>query len=181
MEQKTTSINPVIQCTVYDSPCGRLILGSIGDALCLCDWDIPPRRSVIDSRLKEGFNAELLYQPSAVTDKAAQMLDEYFEGRRHSFDLPLIFSGSDFRKCVWQTLLSIPYGSTSSYSQVAAMIGHPKAVRAVASAIAANPISIFVPCHRIVLLSGIAGNYAGTPAAKSYLLNLEAHNANRPG
>lgn len=110
---------------------------------------------------------------SQVTEKAAAELDEYFAGRRTAFDIPLLMAGSDFRKDVWKALLTIPYGETLSYSEVAARCGHPRAVRAVGTAIGANPMSIFVPCHRVTLHSGAIGQYAGGRDAKSRLLTLE--------
>lgn len=173
MEQKTTPLGRRIYCRPYDSPCGRLILGAIGNALCLCDWDIPDRRKVIDLRLKAALKAEMVMTPSPVTDMAAAELDEYFAGRRTHFDIPLLMAGSDFRKDVWQALLSIPYGQTLSYSKVAGLSGHPAAIRAVGTAIGANPMSIFVPCHRVTLQSGAIGQYAGGTPAKVQLLALE--------
>lgn len=172
MEQKTSE-NKLIICRTYDSPCGRLILGTIDGRLCLCDWDIPERRAVIDRRLRNAFGAEIIAGHSDINERAATMLDEYFAGRRRTFDLPLTFRGTELRCKVWEALQTIPYGSTVSYSDVAAMVGRPDAIRAVASAIGANPLSVFIPCHRVISRSGRIGNYAGTPAAKIHLLAIE--------
>lgn len=172
MEQKITQ-NEHIVCRTYDSPCGRLILGSTDDALCLCDWDIPQRRALTGRRLRDAFGAEISDGQSDINERAAVMLDEYFAGRRQSFDIPLAFRGSELRCKVWEALRTIPYGTTVSYSDVASMVGRPDAVRAVASAVAANPLSIFIPCHRVISRSGRIGDYAGTTAAKIHLLTLE--------
>lgn len=162
-----------IKCLRYHSPCGRLVLGAAGDALCLCDWDFERRRAVIDGRLQEEFNATLTSGVSRVTDEAARQLDEYFAGKRRAFEIPLIFGGSDFRHRVWKKLLELPFGSTVTYGEIARRLGQPTAVRAVASAIGANPISIFVPCHRVIGADGSLTGYAGGTEAKKLLLAAE--------
>src|SRR5690606_33051107 len=107
-------------------------------------------------------------------DGAARELDEYFEGRRRSFDLPLdLRLSTGFRREVVNHLPSIGYGRTESYAQVAAAAGHPRAVRAVGSACATNPLPVVVPCHRVVRSDGTLGGYLGGPEAKTALLALE--------
>ena len=98
---------------------------------------------------------------------------EYFDGTRNRFELELDFIGTDFQKQVWQALLTIPFGETRSYSQIAQQIGNPKAVRAVGAANGRNPISIIAPCHRVVGASGGLTGFAGGLEAKQYLLTLE--------
>lgn len=100
-------------------------------------------------------------------------LDAYFAGARRDFDLPLAWSGTPLQEAVWKALLDIPYGTTSTYGALAATIGRPSAVRAVAGAVARNPISIVVPCHRVVGASGAITGYAGGLPAKRHLLALE--------
>jgi len=102
-----------------------------------------------------------------------RQLQEYFAGARHRFELELDFTGTDFQKQVWQALLTIPFGETRSYSQIAQQIGNPKAVRAVGAANGRNPISIIAPCHRVIGASGGLTGFAGGLAAKQYLLALE--------
>lgn len=109
---------------------------------------------------------------SLLNDVVSQ-LDEYFSGKRRIFDLPLIFDGTPFQVAVWKALCSIPYGETVSYSDVAIAVGNPGAVRAVASAIGANRMSILVPCHRVIAKNGGIGGYAGGLEAKKGLLRLE--------
>jgi methylated-DNA-[protein]-cysteine S-methyltransferase len=101
-------------------------------------------------------------------------LDEYFAGERREFDLPLDLAGTAFQKRVWSRLLALPFGSRESYGAQARAIGQPDAVRAVGSAIGRNPISIVVPCHRVVAGNGALTGYAGGLERKHYLLALEA-------
>ncbi|MDB5852631.1 MAG: ogt1 [Herminiimonas sp.] len=101
-------------------------------------------------------------------------LDEYFAGERSEFDLPLDLAGTAFQKRVWNQLLDVPFGGTATYGAQASAIGHPNAVRAVGSAIGRNPVSIVVPCHRVVGRDGALTGYAGGLERKRYLLALEA-------
>lgn len=115
-------------------------------------------------------------EPSAgntVTAAAAAQLREYFAGNRRAFDVPLAATGTAFRQQVWQALQNIPYGQTCSYSDIAQAIGNPKAVRAVGTSNGANPIAIFVPCHRVVGADGRLTGYAGGLERKQWLLDLE--------
>jgi len=100
-------------------------------------------------------------------------LGEYFAKKRELFTLPISPSGTIFQKCVWKTLLKIPYGSTISYAVEAKMLGNPKAIRAVANANSKNPISIIIPCHRVIASSGKIGGYSGGLWRKEFLLSLE--------
>ena len=101
-------------------------------------------------------------------------LDEYFAGKRRIFDLPLSpQGGTPFQQTVWKQLQEIPYGKTISYAQLAQAIGNPKACRAVGSANGKNPISIIIPCHRVIAADGSLGGYTGGLAIKKQLLDLE--------
>jgi methylated-DNA-[protein]-cysteine S-methyltransferase len=108
-------------------------------------------------------------------DATARQLDEYFAGTRREFDVPLDLSwiGTPFQQRVWQALLSIQFGSTSSYGKHALLVDKPRAVRAVGGAIGRNPISIIVPCHRVVASNGALTGYDGGLPRKKYLLELE--------
>ncbi len=108
-----------------------------------------------------------------VCHEAARQLKEYFDGQRQEFDLPLFFAGTEFNQRVWETLLEIPYGVTWSYGQLAAHIGAPKASRAVGAANGRNPISIVVPCHRVIGSTGRHVGYGGGLPAKAWLLEHE--------
>lgn len=157
----------------YEAPCGVLVLGSLGDKLCLCDWQVERHREYVDKRLCRVLDAEFIEGTTAVTDNAMAQLDEYFSGTRMEFDVPLLFAGTDFQKKVWNALFSIPFGKTISYGEMARRIGMPRAVRAVANANGANSLSIFAPCHRVIGSNNTLTGYGGGLATKEYLLKLE--------
>ena len=158
---------------LYSSPCGPLLLGSYGDRLCLCDWAAEHPRPLVDHRLQRFLKAPYRQGSTDVIEMARQQLDGYFRQERHPFNVPLLFVGTDFQKAVWHALSTIPYGTTVSYAALAAQIGTPQSVRAVANANGANAISIFVPCNRVIGSDGSLTGYAGGLAAKSFLLTLE--------
>ncbi len=113
------------------------------------------------------------YPESALLQRTARELDEYFAGQRQTFDLPLSLHGTPFQMRVWAALQQIPYGETRSYAQVAVMAGNPKSCRAVGMANHRNPVSILVPCHRVINADGGLGGYGGGLEAKQFLLTLE--------
>lgn len=162
-----------IQIQYYHSPAGELILGSFEDELCLCDWMIEKRRDRIDLRIQKMLDVRYIIGSSAVIEKAVAELDDYFARRSTTFDIPLLFVGTDFQKRVWNKLLEIPYGHTVSYGEMARQLGCPKAVRAVANANGANALSIFAPCHRVIGSNSRLVGYAGGLEAKRILLELE--------
>lgn len=162
-----------IQTRRYASPCGTLVLGSLDRRLCLCDWLVERHHERVLGRLTRMLNARLEEGTTEVTDEAARQLDEYFAGRRREFSVPLLFVGTDFQQAVWRALLRIPYGQTVSYGEMAARIGRPSSVRAVANANSANALSIFAPCHRVIGSDHTLTGYGGGLAAKRCLLALE--------
>src|SRR5574344_2363518 len=109
---------------------------------------------------------------SAVLELASRQLDEYFSGTRRQFSLPLQFLGSDFQKSVWEEIKDIPYGAIISYKDLARKTGRPSAVRAVGHAVGMNPISIIIPCHRVIVSDGRLTGYAGGVEAKKKRINL---------
>ncbi|MBD5486148.1 MAG: methylated-DNA--[protein]-cysteine S-methyltransferase [Lachnospiraceae bacterium] len=111
---------------------------------------------------------------SSLLDEACRQLDEYFQGKRRQFDLPIGGEGTPFQQRVWGELQKIPYGETRSYEDIAAAVGNPKAQRAVGQANNRNPIIIMVPCHRVIHKNGDISGYACGIEAKKYLLELEA-------
>ena len=157
----------------YDSPCGKLILASIGDELCLCDWQEKPCAERNKRRLVRLLNAEFTASSSAVLEQTKKEMDEYFSGKRRVFDIPLHPVGTDFQKQVWQALLEIPYGKTRTYKEIALCVNNLKGVRAVAQAIGANGISILIPCHRVIGTNHALTGFAGGIEAKKWLLNIE--------
>lgn len=165
-------------CTrTYSSPCGNLLLGSLGDRLCLCDWTNRHDASAVLSRLKRHMHADMVTGNSSVIYLAISQLDEYFLGTRKTFSIPLFFAGTPFQQAVWTALQGVPYGTTLTYLQLAEHINCPQSVRAVANAVGANAMSIFVPCHRIMGSNGTLTGYAGGLPAKRFLLQLESSQA----
>lgn len=109
----------------------------------------------------------------AVLDAAQHQIEEYFEGRRRAFDLPIRLKGTAFQQAVWRALMEIPYGETATYGEIARRIGREKACRAVGMANHVNPISLIVPCHRVIGADGTLTGYGGGLAIKKGLLALE--------
>lgn len=152
----------------YDSPVGALGLVADAEALVAVLWPTETEGRV---RLAE--------EPEPTSDhpvlvKTAAQLDEYFAGTRRRFDLPLGPSGTEFQRQVWWSLAEIPFGETSTYGKQAAAIGRPAAVRAVGAANGRNPLSIVLPCHRIVGADGKLTGFAGGLDTKRWLLDHEA-------
>ena len=116
---------------------------------------------------------EGICQETPLIKEACRQLSEYLKGERKTFDLPLNPKGTDFQKCVWRALCDIPYGETRTYKQIAEAIGNPKAVRAVGMANNRNPITIIVPCHRVIGANGKLVGYGGGLEMKEFLLRLE--------
>ncbi len=149
-----------------DSPVGRIRLVVSDKGLTAILWENDNPRRVPLENVVEDENHPLLL-------KTEQQLNEYFAGKRQSFSLDLNFNGTDFQKKVWRALLTIPFGETRSYAEIAGEIGNPKAVRAVGAANGKNPISIIAPCHRVIGASGKLTGFAGGLENKALLLNLE--------
>ncbi|MCL6244745.1 MULTISPECIES: methylated-DNA--[protein]-cysteine S-methyltransferase [Acinetobacter] len=149
-----------------DSPVGQLKLVAHETALVAVLWENENSNRVRLAALVEDLQHPILL-------KTAQQLNEYFAGKRQQFDLPLDFEGTAFQQQVWQALLTIPFGETRSYKQIAEQIGNVKAVRAVGAANGKNPISIIAPCHRVVGANGKLVGFAGGLENKDILLKLE--------
>ncbi|MGC8873034.1 MAG: methylated-DNA--[protein]-cysteine S-methyltransferase [Chloroflexia bacterium] len=152
------------------SPWGSLRLLATEDGLCRI---VLPGEAGVERWVGRYRSGSVLEEGSPLLAGTAQQLEEYFEGKRRSFDLPLVLYGTPFQKTVWQALLEIPYGETRSYQEVAAAIGRPQASRAVGAAIGANPVPIVIPCHRVVRSDGSLGGYGGGLFLKVALLQLE--------
>lgn len=157
-----------------DSPVGTLLIAATNEGLVRVAYESENHASVLQT-LADRISPRVLAAADRM-DLAARELDEYFAGRRRSFDLQLDWRlASGFRRTVLGTLTTdVGYGRTASYAAVAALAGNPKAVRAAASACATNPLPVVVPCHRVVRSDGSLGGYLGGVAAKQALLTLEA-------
>ena len=167
----------VVNVQYYSAPCGEMILGSYAGQLCLCDWLENRRRKQIDARLQRMLAARYEVCSSEVVSRAASELEEYFNGVRTAFDIPLLMLGTEFQKQVWHALCAIPYGFIISYGEEARLMGKANAVRAVANANGANALSVLVPCHRVVGSDGALGGYGGGLDVKRYLLGIEGADA----
>ncbi|MGW5646549.1 methylated-DNA--[protein]-cysteine S-methyltransferase [Saccharopolyspora sp. NPDC003752] len=155
------------------TPVGELLLAATERGLVRVAFDRQGHSSVLES-LAELISPRILRAPARL-DEAARQIDEYFAGRRRAFDLPLDWRLTrGFRLNVLEHLPDIGYGRTASYAEVAAAAGSPRAVRAVGTACATNPLPVVVPCHRVVRSDGTSGGYVGGAEAKETLLNLEA-------
>ncbi|HEV7168779.1 MAG TPA: methylated-DNA--[protein]-cysteine S-methyltransferase [Micrococcaceae bacterium] len=158
--------------TTIDTPVGPLLLAATEKGLVRVAFECESHDRVLET-LSAKISPRVLRAPRRL-DAAAREIDEYFAGRRTGFDLPLDYSlSSGFRQLVQRHLSQIAYGNTESYKEVAQIVGNPKAVRAVGSACATNPLPVVVPCHRVLRTDGSLGGYAGGLAAKTALLALE--------
>ena len=156
-----------------DTPVGPLLLAATERGLVRVAFAVQDHDAAL-AQLATEVSPRVLAAPARL-DQTARELDEYFAGRRDRFTLPLdLRLAKGFRRAVLEHLPEIRYGGTESYAQVAAAAGSPRAVRAVGTACALNPVPVVVPCHRVVRSDGSMGGYAGGPAAKRTLLTLEA-------
>ena len=144
--------------TLFDSPVGTLFIAESDGRICEISYCSGKKETVRESRL---------------LIEARMQLTEYFSGKRREFDLPLLEEGSDFALAVRREMLAIPYGTTKTYSEIAAEIGNPKAARAVGMACHNNPLAIVVPCHRVIGVGVNLVGYAGGFEKKEFLLRLE--------
>jgi methylated-DNA-[protein]-cysteine S-methyltransferase len=156
-----------------ESPVGALLIAATPVGLVRVAFSSEGHDVVLQS-LSDRISSRLLHAPKRL-DAVARQLEEYFSGRRHTFDVPLDLQLSKgFRRLVLSHLaVDIRYGTTASYGTLARLSGSPKAVRAVGTTCATNPIPVVVPCHRVVRADGSLGGYRGGPAAKRALLDLE--------
>ena len=171
----STADHPIPKRHVYKrvrSPVGTLTLVATDQGLAAILWeDDRP------GRVRLTLQAEAPDHPVLV--EAERQLEQYFAGRRTRFALPLDLSGTPFQRKVWSALLTIPFGETRSYAQIARQIGNPGAARAVGAAVGRNPVSVVAPCHRVVGSSGALTGFAGGLEAKAQLLALEGAGVTR--
>ena len=160
--------------TKVSSPVGRLTLVASDAGLAGILWEN-------DRQGRVRLPIETRESGHPVLVDTARQLDEYFAGQRQAFAVPLDPVGTAFQRQVWDALLTIPYGETRSYGQIARQIGLPNAVRAVGAANGRNPVSIIVPCHRVVGATGKLTGFAGGLEAKAHLLALESHERKAAG
>jgi methylated-DNA-[protein]-cysteine S-methyltransferase len=151
---------------IIDSPVGKLKLVASDKGLAGVLWERENTRPVPLSEAVEDKQHPVLVETE-------QQLGEYFAGKRKTFSIALDMQGTRFQKDVWEALLAIPFGETRSYGQIAKQLGNPRATRAVGAANGRNPVSIIVPCHRVIGSSGKLTGFGGGLETKAHLLSLE--------
>jgi len=156
---------------MIDSPVGKLKLIASDSGLVAILWEN-------DRPHRVRLNDLVADEQHPVLVKTERQLGEYFAGKRKAFSIALDMRGTRFQKDVWEALLAIPFGETRSYGQLATKLGNPRATRAVGAANGRNPISIIVPCHRVIGSSGKLTGFAGGLETKAHLLGLEEKNGN---
>lgn len=163
----------IIATTVIVTPLGKMFAASTNKGICMLTfYDESSIQKLLD-KLTKFFDADIMSAHNKHFDQLKKELNEYFEGKREVFEVPLQLLGTSFQQKVWNILQAIPYGSTISYQEQAVLINNAKAVRAVANANAANLIVILIPCHRVIGKNGKLAGYSGGVDKKEFLLNLE--------
>jgi len=157
--------------TIYQSPFGSIHLASADQGLCALFFDNEGDR--FTRWLARHFSSAEMIEDVSRHQSVIRQLEDYLAGRVRQFDCALDLRGTEFQQRVWRELMCIPYGETRTYAEIARAIGHPKAVRAVGAANGANPISIIVPCHRVIGSNGALTGYGGGLHVKEMLLKLE--------
>ena len=166
----------VINITRLETPLGTMFACATEQGICLLEFT---DRKMLETELKllaKSLNANIIQGANKHFDQLKQELDEYFEGKRKTFSVPLFTPGTTFQQTVWEALQTIPYGATHSYKKQSLAINKPEAVRAVANANGMNRISIIVPCHRVIGADGSLTGYGGGLWRKKWLLDLEQSN-----
>lgn len=158
----------MVQHIVFDSPIGPLTAVENDAGLAAVYMAVHKRRPAPGT-----FGSAVVRSASPVLSAVAEQLGEYFAGERREFSVPLAPAGTEFQQRVWAALRQIPYGGLRTYGELAAMLGHPSMAQAVGAANGRNPISIIVPCHRVVGADGALVGYAGGVERKQFLLELE--------
>jgi len=169
-----------INIRYHSTRIGEVILGSFHGKLCFLDLGKGKVSGTVADRIGRTLDAQLIERDDEVLRETSRQLDEYLEGQRKAFDIPVLMVGTDFQRRVWKALTRIPYGATCTYGQVAQDIESPRAVRAVGNACGANPIGIIVPCHRVIGSGGGLVGYGGGLPLKRRLLALEQRNISTP-
>ena len=162
-----------ISLTYIETPLGSMIAYATDFGVCMLDFHDSDKLNIKLKSMNKNMLCNIVNAETPILKNLKSELEEYFTGKRQQFTVPLHLVGSDFQKAVWNELLKIPFGKTTSYKQIAENIGNIKAVRAVANANACNKISLIVPCHRVIGSDGSLTGYAGGLDRKSRLLKLE--------
>lgn len=174
----------ILNYSYFETPIGKMIGVFLEEKLCFLDFlneEINNKFKEFEkyeelNKISKKLNAKLEYRETKESENLKLQLNEYFNKKRKNFDISLLFIGTEFQKNVWKTLQTIEYGKTISYLEESQKLGNPLAVRAVGTANGKNPISIIVPCHRVIQKNGNIGGYTGGIDKKLFLLKLEGVN-----
>lgn len=173
---KNSKEKHVIDFTRIETDLGTMVACATDKVVCLLEFSDRKGLETELKQLSKYHNANVVQGQNKYFEQLKEELDAYFEGRLKEFKVPLDISGTDFQKQVWQALVEIPYGTTSSYLRQAEVLGKPSSVRAVANANGMNKIAIIIPCHRVVGSDGSLTGYAGGLWRKRKLIDLEKDN-----
>ncbi len=163
---------PSIDIQFFKTPYADLIIGSYQNKLCLLDYRYRKMRDSLDQKLQQRLNATFVLQDNALLRRTRLQIEQYLMSQRQTFDLPLLMVANDFDKKVWQALIQVPYGTTSTYSNLAAQLNCDN-IPKIASANGNNTLALIVPCHRILSDRGELIAYGGGLGLKLKLINLE--------
>lgn len=164
----------------FKTTIGEIIIGDFENKICLLDYRYRKMRGQVDKRIQTALNAVYFEKETPVIRAAQLQIKSYLKGSLTKFSLPIEMIGTSFQLSVWKALLTIPYGSTISYLELAQKIGDKKAVRAVAAANGANALALMIPCHRVIGSNNKLMGYAGGIPVKKKLLNLEMSQSQNP-
>ncbi len=162
-----------VHYTTFSTPLGKMVAGEYKNRLCRLEFLGRKKPGAILKPIAKQFKAEISGGKSPILDRTRRQLKMYFDGRLKKFNLPIQHNGTDFQRNVWRQLTRIPHGKTVNYGTIAARVGKPKGARAAGMAIGSNPISIVVPCHRVIGKSGDLTGFGGGLWRKKWLLEHE--------
>jgi AraC family transcriptional regulator of adaptative response/methylated-DNA-[protein]-cysteine methyltransferase len=179
-QQDLPNQTQLITTTEIPTPLGPMLAGATSEGICILEFTnrIRLEKEIVD--LQKLLNAVMQPGQNPHLDQLKNELNEYFEGKRKVFSVPLHIPGNEFSQTVWKTLQEIPYGQTCSYKQQADSMNNPKAIRAIASTNGRNRLAIIIPCHRVIGSNGTMTGYAAGVEKKKWLLKFERNNSETP-
>jgi AraC family transcriptional regulator of adaptative response/methylated-DNA-[protein]-cysteine methyltransferase len=169
---RARAVSP-LRCATIETPLGPLVLAAVDEGLCFAEFALPARIARQAARLARRLGRPLVPGTCPMIDRTRDQLAQYFAGERRAFDVPFVTAGTPFDEAVWALLRDLRYGETTTYDALARALGRPGAARAVGGAVGRNPISVLVPCHRVLRGDGTLSGYGGGLWRKERLLALE--------
>jgi len=163
----------VIHLTRLETPLGTMYACGVKSGICLLEYADKEMLMEEFEQLRKSLNAQIIPGKSRHFNLLLRQLREYFKGKRREFSVPLVITGTEFQRTVWEELLKIPFGSTLSYTEQAAALKKPLAIRTIAHANSLNKLAILIPCHRVIGIDGDLRGYSGGHGRKKWLLDFE--------